>query len=56
MFLIVLENTSILKEMAESTRKQANKGHYLRNQKCDTLKIITDQNIYQNTTASVEEK
>ena len=28
--------------MAESTRKQTNKGHFLRNQKCDTLKIITE--------------
>jgi hypothetical protein len=41
--------------MAESTRKQTNKGHFLRNHKCDTLKIITDQNLYQNSTSNVQE-
>ncbi len=39
--------------MAE-TRKTANKGHYLRNQKCDTLKIVRDQNVYM--TQNIEEK
>lgn len=32
--------------MAE-TRKTANKYHNLRNQKCDTLKIVRDQNVYE---------
>lgn len=31
--------------MAEK-RTTANKYHNLRNHKCDTLKIITDQNVY----------
>ena len=36
-------------------RNKANKGnHYLRNQKCDTLKIVTDQNVY--LTQNIEEK
>lgn len=39
--------------MADSTRKNANKGHFLRNQKCDTLKIVTDQNVY--LTTNIEE-
>lgn len=30
--------------MAE-LRKSNTKGHYLRNQKCDTYKIITDQSM-----------
>jgi len=39
--------------MAE-TRKTFNKGHNLRNQKCDTLKIIRDQKAYM--TPNIEEK
>ena len=31
--------------MAEK-RTTANKYHNLRNHKCDTLKIVTDQNVY----------